>query len=167
MFDKLSDREIVSRVVSVCKNLRKQDNRATSYPMVYVQEKMRAYGDFDSNDGCVAFLYHGQEVDDESSDEFLEAREFYNKHGYFGDGYEDWDVTGYIDIWVNKQVFFTVHEAERYVEKYRYKLRNPQIYIASGYMNDEWKLLREFLGRIYDGNIILALKSNIFGINEE
>ena len=43
------------------------------------------------------------------------------------------------------EVFFTNTSAEAYIEQNRHNLENPYIYIASGWRNREWIMMRECL----------------------
>lgn len=53
--------------------------------------------------------------------------------------------------WENKQPFFTYSAARRYIENESHNLSEPQIYVASGYANEEWQAVRAvLLGEVGD-----------------
>jgi len=48
-------------------------------------------------------------------------------------------------------VFFTVKAAEDFIKQNLHNLNDPFCYIASGYNNEEWKMIRELLIRLASG----------------
>ena len=55
--------------------------------------------------------------------------------------------------YVNIQPFFTEEAAKFFVKTNRHNLRNPRIYVESGYLNYEWQAVRVILKNIevFDG----------------
>ena len=47
--------------------------------------------------------------------------------------------------WRFVSVFFTNDAAREFIQRNNHNLEKPRIYIASGYNNPEWKLVRGFL----------------------
>ena len=122
----------------IAKELRTQDNRATSYPIYLVQERRRIWG----MDSAFAENYAWVDVDDseniadDEQAEELEQREF-------DDG--KWEKVYYKDIFVTDQPFLTLKGAESYMAKERHNLESPRIFVASGWRNEEWKALLAFI----------------------
>jgi hypothetical protein len=120
--------------------LRMQDNRATSHPIFLVEQKRRIYG-LDSR-----FTETFEWTD--SSGEAVEAElarvlEIAQRAaGLEPDGYQR---VGYVEIFEFVTACLSEEGANAYLRANRHNLREPRIYVASGYRNDEWIDLRAAL----------------------
>lgn len=145
----------------VRRNLRTQDNRATSWPMFAVQQKRRDYGyDPDYTDNiawidqyndygkapteaeCAASGYVPEP--DEPTHEQLDK-----KYEETGDEPDGWTRTGYVDRWEFVTACFTEQGCKDYLEIDGHNLNEPRIYVYSGWRNYEWQnVTRLLLGEL-------------------
>lgn len=114
--------ELASPMHAIGHELRTQDNRITSHPIFFVQQKRRFYG-VGGTDNKV-WMRDGEECDPHTRGSVL---------------------VGYIDTWVNVQPFFTEAGAKSYLECNGHNLKEPRIYVESGWRNEEWQAVRNFL----------------------
>lgn len=130
----------------LAENLRTQDNAITENPIFLVQQRRRIWGynsDDYSQEDCVVGIAWFNEDDDEADDKQVKSlRRYWSMHHETPEG---WRRVGFIDIWEFVQPFFTRAAAELYIEQNHHNLRDPRVYVASGYRNEEWKFLRGFI----------------------
>ncbi len=121
------------------KEIRMQDNAATSHPMFLVQERYRVYGvDIDYGGTSVWIDLEGEEADENESDRLSLLA--------LDDEIDDeWTLTGYIDRWEFVTACFTRKACEEFIEANRHNLTDPRVYVASAHRNEEWKAVRTFL----------------------
>lgn len=124
--------------------LKTQDNLATSSPIFVVQQRRRVYG-FDPNYGTediTVWLDSTGDYTEADPEEHARLEAEYESTGEEPDG---WTRTCYQDTWEYVQPFFTRKAAEGYIQENRHNLRDPRVYVESGYRNHEWEFLRELL----------------------
>lgn len=130
----------------LAEQLRTQDNAITENPIFMVQQRRRLWGynsDEYSQEDCVVGVQWFNEDNDEASDEQLKSlRRYWSMHHAEPEG---WRRVGYIDLWEHVQPFFTRAGAELYIDQNRHNLRDPRVYVESGYRNAEWQFLRDFI----------------------
>ena len=126
---------------AIGERIRTQDNRATSAPLFIVQEKKRLYG-IDSNytDDFV-WIHTAGECEEADEDE---AKRLFRLEDEGNDD-SDWTKTGYVDQWLFVTACFTEKGCQEYIDANRHNLKNPRIYAASAYRNEEFISVREFL----------------------
>lgn len=105
--------------------LRTQDNQITANPIFVVQQRVRDYGiEPQWAEGTTWLDGQGEEITADTDD----ATE-----------------TGYRDRWEFVQPFFTEVAARAYIRANQHNLRECRVYVASGYRNQEWAMVRELL----------------------
>lgn len=121
--------------------LRSQDNTATSDPIFLVREAVRHYGIEEDYGGEPVWVnVDGDDADEEQFERF-ERGEFLEDDGES----ESWRRTAYKDHYEYVTACFTRQAAEEYVNSNRHRLRDPHVYVASGYRNRQWQRIRTFL----------------------
>lgn len=131
------------RVREIGQRLREQDNRCTELPIFLVQTKRRIYGlDTQYSDFHVWVDSDGNEAD-EAEQKRLDAK--YEDDG--NDSQDDWTRTSYLDVWEVATVCLTEQGCKNYIAKMAHRLHEPRIYVESGYRNDEWRDVREYLSK--------------------
>jgi hypothetical protein len=145
-----------------------QDNAITADPIFIVEQRDRIYG-MDTSLGCDTCLLDDDynEMDEKDLAEYREQyadelKRFAEDNGIEVDD-EDFMVhfltqtddsscarfnvtyTSYVDRWTFVTACFTNKEAERYIEENRHNLKEPRVFVASGYRNKEWIALRAAL----------------------
>lgn len=130
-------------IPTISHNLHTQDNRITETPIFVVQQKRRIYGfeegyTYDS----VWVDQDGECADDKAAE--LEAADIAGEFPRNEDD-EDYRRVWYRDEWVFVQPFFTEQGAKDYIAINGHNLREPRIYVESGYRNEEWRIVREHL----------------------
>ncbi len=128
---------------TISSNLHTQDNRITANPIFLVQQKRRVYG-FEESDSYIWVDENDcEEVDDEKHAELEEAD--VHDHHHDGSTTEGYRKSYYVDEYVFVQPFLTEHGANEYLKTNAHNLREPRIYVESGYRNEEWRMVREHL----------------------
>ena len=117
------------QLVRIGHRLHRQDNRATALPMFLVKQKRRIIG---------------------MSPEYTDLSYWVDKEGEpveDGDNVdpEKHEQVGYLDIYEFVTACFTEQGCLDYIAANRHNLNNPVIYVASGYRNQEWEEVRDFL----------------------
>lgn len=115
-----------------------QDNRITAHPVFIVQEKRRIWGLNPEYAEDIAWVDEECEVAPDLA-KSLEAG--WREKGLIPDGYIR---VGYKDIWEFATACLTERGAEDYIERNKHNLRDPRVYVTSGYKNEEWMNLRAF-----------------------
>jgi len=137
-----------TRFVEMAKEMHSQDNRMTSHPMFVVRQE-RAYGlgtqSWERDDT-------GEPVTEEelaAIEDAMEDSDYPSTFCSIGDvDYRLVDDTANYFEWVT--VFFTNVAAEKYIADNAHNLRNPHVYVASGWRNDEWQAMRAYLLSLTD-----------------
>ena len=134
----------------IAENLHIQDARMTNLPIFIVQQKSRIYN-LEESDQYIWIDECGEEVenhmaialdcaDQDNQDEVLDPD---NPECQLDTN--DYRKSYYRDEYVFVQPFFTEHGAQEYIKANGHNLREPRIYVESGYRNEEWRLIREYL----------------------
>jgi hypothetical protein len=135
-------------IFTIAANLATQDGRMTHLPMFVVQQKERQFpGDPDADDPYYWVDDDWNEVDEEKAKELDAADEWNHDTGNHPTGIilDDYTKVYYRDVYRFVQPFFTEAGAKRYIEINGHNLREPRIYVESGYRNEEWETVRELL----------------------
>lgn len=114
-----------AQLQTVAERLRTQDNQITANPIFVVQQRIRDYG-YEPKwaEGTAWIDGQGEEItapDDEATE------------------------TGYRDRWEFVQPFFTEAAARAYIKANQHNLRECRVYVASGFRNAEWAMVRDLL----------------------
>lgn len=128
------------------KEILTQDNLATNLPIFYVQEKKRHYGldtQWADDSNTVWLSSDGDELDEQ---EFKELEEQYEQTG--DDFINECQRTAFIETWEFVQPFFTRKAAQKYIDGNKHNLKHPRIYVASGYRNHEWEVVRRYAANL-------------------
>lgn len=119
----------------------KQDNHCTAHPIFVVQQRRRIYGlDPAYVDECVWISADESIEADAAETATLNAQ--YEETGREPD---NWIRTAYIDSWEFVTACLTQAGADAYISSQRHNLKEPRVYVESGYRNREWIGLREAL----------------------
>lgn len=135
-------------IFTIATNLATQDSRMTSNPVFVVQQKVRQFpGDPDADDPYYWVDGDWNEVDDETAKELDAADEWNHDTGHHPTGIiiDDYSKVYYRDVYRFVQPFFTEAGAKRYIEINGHNLREPRIYVESGWRNEEWETIRGWL----------------------
>lgn len=121
--------------------LRSQDNRATAHPIFVVQQKVRIWGIDSGYTDDFAWLGGDEWVEvDKRLAAALEASYREGRRDFGG-----YSRVGYIDRWEFVTACLTEAGAEAYIAVNGHNLREPRIYAASAYRNEELQAVREYL----------------------
>lgn len=119
-------------IQQIGEDLRTQDNRFTAHPVFLVQQLEEVHG-IDS-----AYTNEFVWVDDQGEPVDAPADE--------DNPPEDWERVGVLPRWTFVQAFFTERGAKAFVGAMAHRLREPRIYVETGYRNPEWQHVRALLG---------------------
>ena len=135
------DQELLDRFETIIG----QDNACTAEPIYLVQQKKRTYG-FDPEYGDDNYSWiHDEDYEwiaDENEHALLDQMDSW---WWEGERPKHWEKVFYVDTWEFVQPFFTERGARAYIEANKHNLTEARIYVDSGYRNNEWIFLREFL----------------------
>lgn len=128
-------------LAAIGERIRTQDSRITKNPIFVVQQKRRYFGIDDADQ--IAWM-------DDEWDQVDEARAAELEEAFDLDGKKPTGFTrvGYQDRWEYVMPFFTETGAQRYLEENAHNLKEPRIYVESGYRNREWEAIRLFLASL-------------------
>lgn len=134
----------------IAENLHVQDARMTNSPIFIVQQKNRICGLEDGYSHEHIWVDESsEEVDDEEEIRLLDEAERLCLDAIVLEeetrDFDDYRKVYYRDEYVFVQPFFTEHGAQEYIKVNGHNLREPRIYVESGYRNEEWRLIREYL----------------------
>lgn len=124
---------IPPEILRIVRDLKIQDNRMTDNPVFCVQQLVRDYG-----------------VSEDYTDDYVFVDEDWNEC-------EEDDIGAtqvfYKDTWVTIQFFLTENGAKDYITINGHNISGPngeppRIYVESGWRNEEWRTVREFLMRL-------------------
>lgn len=139
-------------IEDIARDIATQDNAITELPIFIVRQKRRTYGIDSSYTDDFVWMSDGiesHEADTETAaklDELQETSDFFDKIILGEDGEETtWTEVGYRDHWEFVTACFTRRGCEDFLRINGHNLTNPEIYVASGYRNNEWALLRVHL----------------------
>ena len=157
---------VLARLEVLCERLKSDDPLATAHPIFMVQSRDRIYGfDLVYDDGSHTVFVdedHHEMSDRDLKEIYAEAYKLYEPEEVWGDPavstmaqvkefFEDHEGdfcltrTAYQDRWNNVQPFLTRAGAEEYIRINGHNLKEPRIYVESGYRNQEWIDLRRDL----------------------
>lgn len=121
--------------------IRTQDNRITDSPIFIVQQKRIIAGvDADYGGELVWVDNDSHEVTDPTEAAELEA--YWAEHCVEPDGYTR---TGKAEIWEFVTACFTEQGCKDYLARDGHNLKEPRIYAAGSYRNEEFRAVRKFL----------------------
>lgn len=134
----------MAELQTIASNIQTQDNLATAIPIFIVQQRKRIYGI--SDDYTDQYIW----VDSDDHDEVDAITAFELDIKFKSEGYlatKGYERVGYVDEWEFVTACFTRHGCEEYLKVNGHNLKNPRIYVASGYRNAEWEAIRNFFLR--------------------
>lgn len=121
--------------------IRTQGNRGTSNPIFVVEQEVMICGIDPVWGGEIAWLdFDHSQIHDAEEVERLEQA--YRDTGSEPDGFTR---SGFVKRWEFVTACFTEQGCKDYLDANGHNLRNPRIYVYSGYRNAEWIGLREWL----------------------
>lgn len=135
----MDEQEAGTFVRTTVDRLRTQDNRITSHPVFIVQQRNRIWGMDPDYTDTFAWLNADSEEVDPAMAATLEAGR--RAHAPTPEGYRR---VGYIDTWEFVTPCLTEAGAQAYIEVNGHNLKDPRIYVTSGWRNAEWIALRAF-----------------------
>lgn len=119
--------------------LRTQDNRITAHPMFAVQQKVIDYG-YDEEYGDVyEWINPAEDFREADPVEHTELDRKDDNCEPIG----SWRKLYYKERWEFVTACFTEKGCKDYIKANGYNLKEPRIYVYSGYRNQEWIYLRE------------------------
>lgn len=124
--------------------IRTQDNRITDQPIFIVQQKRRICG-MDEDYAKDFMWYDARAV--ESYDEAGKAERDADREAE-GLPPIEWQRGGYIDIWEFVTACFTEQGCKDYIARDGHNLREPRIYAAGSYRNEEFRAVRKYLAAL-------------------
>lgn len=132
-------KEIIKAMADVVKS---QDNLGTDHPIYMVQELKRIYGlDINWSGNWVILDKEGSEVDPPPGlDSYTAINDWRECNEAIGN-----KTTGFQDVWVGVQPFFTRAGALNYLKINGHNLNSPRIYVEAAHRNREWQAIRELL----------------------
>lgn len=145
--------EISSELIAMAGKLRTQDNLSTANPMFLVQQRERIFGmDSEYSDSNVWVNCDHEKVDedtakrisaivDSSIDSFVWPLD---------DNDMEYRRVYYKDQWEFVTAFFTQDAAQAYIDSNKHNLTEPRIWVAGGYRNREWEIIRNLLLSLFD-----------------
>lgn len=121
--------------------IRTQDNRITAEPIFIVQQKRRICGvEDDYADGHMWYdPLRCESYDDDEKAERDAERESEDLPPV------QWQRGGYVDTWEFVTACFTEQGCKDYIAADGHNLREPRIYAAGSYRNNEWRAVRKYL----------------------
>lgn len=141
-------------IPTIAANLHTQDGRMTNLPIFVVQQKRRI-GGFEEGyaDQYVWVSNDDSDEVDEDISKLLEEAEDSGCDAIILPDDPEGDVRDvdeyrkvyYRDDYIFVQPFFTLRGAEDYIAINGHNLREPRIYVESGYRNHEWETVRAHL----------------------
>jgi hypothetical protein len=138
-------------IKDIAQDVATQDNALTELPIFVVQQRRRTYGIESGYADDQVWMSNGDEpyeADAETAAKLDELQKSdYDDEIILCEDDEEttWIRVGYRDHWEFVTACFTRRGCEDYLQINGHNLTNPQIYVASGYRNDEWKAMREHL----------------------
>ena len=130
-----------NQIKELIKNLREQDNLATSHPQFIVQVKERIYH---CDDGSGDYVWVNDDFQEADVDKCLELDYQDDWELSEENRAEGWNKVFYKDVWHNNQPFFTRAAAQKYIDENGHNLNEPRIWVESGHRNSEWQAIREY-----------------------
>lgn len=127
----------------IAANLASQDNQMTSHPMFLVEQKRRHTGYdpvYAPNPECIVWIDGDGIVTD--ADEIKRLDEEFNRTAAEPG---DYIRSAYVDRWEFVTACFTEQGCKDYIAANGHNLKEPRIYVASGYGNAEWQAVRQYL----------------------
>lgn len=128
------------KIKQIARNILNQDNRMTSNPIFVVQQKRIIYG---LDDGDEA-IWVDDDFDEVLGEERIELETRYG-NGDIGERHGDYTRVYVQVFWDHVTSCFTEQGAKDYIAANGYNLKEPRIYVETGYRNEEWQIIREFL----------------------
>lgn len=133
------DAEDGARLAAIGELIRTQDNRITDSPIFIVQQRRRIYGIEDGY--CENFVWI--DGDNSYTDEERAVRDAERAENEEAE--VEYRQCGYIDIWEFVTACFTEQGCKDYLKRDGHNLREPRIYAAGSYRNEEWRFVRKQL----------------------
>ncbi len=131
---------VPAEIRAVGERVRTQDNLATAHPVFVVQQRERHGGVADGYADAYEWYNRDEgEVASEAQSVTL------SKMQYRGWATGAWEHIGYRDHWTFVVACFTEQGCKDYIAANGHNLRDPRIYVESGYRNAEWIAMRAFL----------------------
>lgn len=138
--------DILAELKSIGRRLRTQDNRATAEPIYLVEQRAREYGvDPAYTD---TFIWLGEAASEPVDEEEARKLEAAFRSGEQVEGYRR---VGYRERWDFVTVCLTEEAADAFIVANRHNLSDPRTYVASGWRNPEWKMVRAALLALSEG----------------
>lgn len=164
--------QLFATLLPIAKELRDQDSAATSHPIYVVEQQDRIYG-IDLGWDCETCMLNeeGHELADADIAEYREEYEdeikkFAAKHDINADIQREFlmeefltqedkgcsrfsiEVVGYVDRPKFVTSCFTRAAAESYIKANAHNLKEPHVFVHSGYRNREWIDMRKAIGAL-------------------
>lgn len=142
-------------IEDIARDLRTQDNRITELPIFVVQQRRRTYGL--SNDYTDEYTWIDQDGEEVSGVVRVKLERFYKRTGYSNTLGNVWYWrVGCRDTWEFVTACMTESGANEYIRANGHNLKEPRVYVESGYRNAEWKVVREHLMREHGPTVATA-----------
>lgn len=125
-------------ILAIARNLKTQDNRITDLPIFLVQQKRRIWTEDDSE----GYVWMNEDFDEAGDDKVRELDELDESGAEIPKGYFK---AHYVHVWETSQPFLTEQGAKDYIAINGHNLKESRIYVDSGWRNEEWRMVRDFL----------------------
>ena len=129
---------IAASLKSIGELTRTQDNRCTDQPMFIVFEKREIIGSEDHSPSRIVWVWESEEVSETRARRLeLLHRDFRSTRGYYRYALQE------IDVFVT--ACFTEQGCKDYLQRNGHNLRQPFIYAAGSFRNNEYQTVRNWL----------------------
>jgi len=141
-------------IQDIAQDVATQDNAITELPIFIVRQKRRTYGIDSRYTDDFVWMSDGAEPHEADSETaakldaaFVESCDWTVSLPDVDDPEDEltWTKVGYRDHWEFVTACFTRRGCEDYLRINGHNLTTHEVYVASGYRNDEWKTMREHL----------------------
>lgn len=140
MSEQIKDGEPADQMAHIGHLIATQDNRITDQPIFIVQQKRETVGHPDYDNNRIAWVNDDNSEADASESAELEAA--FAEEGAEPNG---WRRLALCFHWEFVTACFTEQGCKDYLARDGHNLREPRIYAAGSYRNEEWRQVRSFL----------------------
>lgn len=134
---------IPPEILAIGRNIKSQDKRSTSHPMFQIQQEVEIVAYEDHNECRIVWRENLSGDYEEATP--LRATRLEALYQARDEEPEGWNRYTIATVWQVVTSCFTKVGADEYLRAHGRDLKNPRIYVASGWNNTEFKTVRDFL----------------------
>lgn len=145
---------IPPELLAIANNIATQDNRITSHPVFAVQQIREYVGHPDYNSDRIVWTrdHYGEHIEIDSELRIKRLEELH-KWGREVEGYTRHSM---IRVWEFVTCCFTEAGAKEFIRINGHNLKEPRIYVYSGWRNEEWQMIRDWLLQLVGGRKVCS-----------